>query len=155
MLRINKTALDALNCDGRYLDLRAQPFAWSVRLLAGKLAHRAIELDHAGGFQRPVGDVVTHAWMETATDRGSAARFAAELAGSSTVASADAGRSSSSIMCCRPTLRARILPARIQRRTVSGSRPTRLATSITVNIAAYYYTSVRRRTSATPLLLSQ
>ncbi|MBW3604126.1 MAG: hypothetical protein KY460_04280 [Actinobacteria bacterium] len=81
VLRINKTALDALNCDGRYLDLRAQPFAWSVRLLAGKLAHRAIELDHAGGFQRPVGDVVTHAWMETATDRGSAARFAAELAG--------------------------------------------------------------------------
>lgn len=80
-LRLNKTALDALNCDGRYLDLRSEPFEWSPRLLLGKLAHRAIELDHAGGFQRPVRDVVEHAWMETATDRGSAATFVAELGG--------------------------------------------------------------------------
>lgn len=80
-LRINKTALDALDCDGRYLDLRSQPFTWSERLLAGKLAHRAIELDHAGGFQRPVTELVTHAWMETATDRGSAATFVADLCG--------------------------------------------------------------------------
>lgn len=80
-LRINKTALDALDCDGRYLDLRTQPFAWSERLLAGKLAHRAIELDHAGGFQRPVNEIVAHAWMETATDRGSAALFVADLSG--------------------------------------------------------------------------
>jgi hypothetical protein len=80
-LRINKTALDALDCDGRYLDLRTQPFTWSERLLAGKLAHRAIELDHAGGFQRSVTDLVTHAWMETATDRGSAASFVADLCG--------------------------------------------------------------------------
>ncbi len=80
-LRLNKTALDALNCDGRYLDLRSEPFEWSPRLLLGKLAHRAIELDHAGGFQRPVRDVVAHAWMETATDRGSAADFVAELGG--------------------------------------------------------------------------
>ena len=36
-LRLNKSALDALNCDGRYLDLRAQPFEWSPRLLLGKL----------------------------------------------------------------------------------------------------------------------
>ncbi|HSK98634.1 MAG TPA: PD-(D/E)XK nuclease family protein [Euzebyales bacterium] len=80
-LRLNKSALDALNCDGRYLDLRAQPFEWSPRLLLGKLAHRAIELDHAGGFQRPVRDLVAHAWMEAATDRGSAAAFVAELGG--------------------------------------------------------------------------
>lgn len=80
-LRINKTALDALDCDGRYLDLRGQPFSWSPRLLLGKLAHRAIELDHAGGFQRPVGDVVSHAWMEAATDRGAAASFVAQLGG--------------------------------------------------------------------------
>lgn len=80
-LRLNKTALDALNCDGRYLDLRSEPFEWSPRLLLGKLAHRAIELDHAGGFQRPVRDVVEHAWMETATDRGSSATFVAELGG--------------------------------------------------------------------------
>jgi hypothetical protein len=80
-LRVNKTALDALDCDGRYLDLRTQPFTWSERLLAGKLAHRAIELDHAGGFQRPVTELVTHAWMETATDRGSAADFVADLCG--------------------------------------------------------------------------
>jgi len=40
-LRVNKTALDALDCDGRYMDLRTQPFTWSERLLAGKLAHRA------------------------------------------------------------------------------------------------------------------
>lgn len=75
ILRLNKTALDALDCDGRYLDLRAQTFAWSPRLLLGKLAHRAIELDHAGGFQRPVREVVSYAWTEAATDRGSAADF--------------------------------------------------------------------------------
>ena len=80
-LRLNKSALDALNCDGRYLDLRSRPFEWSPRLLLGKLAHRAIELDHAGGFRRPVRDLVEHAWMETATDRGSAASFVAELGG--------------------------------------------------------------------------
>lgn len=80
-LRINKTALDALDCDGRYLDMRAQPFTWSPRLLLGKLAHRAIELDHAGGFTRPVKDLVTHAWMEAASDRGSAATFVADLGG--------------------------------------------------------------------------
>lgn len=80
-LRINKTALDALDCDGRYLDLRSQAFSWSPRLLLGKLAHRAIELDHAGGFRRPVGDLVAHAWMETATDRGPAASFMADLVG--------------------------------------------------------------------------
>jgi PD-(D/E)XK nuclease superfamily len=80
-LRLNKAALDALNCDGRYLDLRSQPFEWSPRMLLGKLAHRAIELDHAGGFQRPVRDLVEHAWMETATARGSAANFVAELGG--------------------------------------------------------------------------
>lgn len=81
VLRLNKTALDALNCDGRYLDLRTRPFEWSPRLLLGKLAHRAIELDHAGGFRRPVRELVAHAWMETATDRGSAANFVAELGG--------------------------------------------------------------------------
>jgi hypothetical protein len=80
-LRLNKSALDALNCDGRYLDLRAQPFEWSPRLLLGKLAHRAIELDHAGGFQRPVHALVEHAWTEVATDRGSAAAFVSELGG--------------------------------------------------------------------------
>lgn len=80
-LRLNKTALDALNCDGRYLDLRSSPFTWSGRLLLGKLAHRAIELDHAGGFVRPVDAIVAHAWMETATDRGSAADFVASMDG--------------------------------------------------------------------------
>jgi hypothetical protein len=80
-LRLNKSALDALNCDGRYLDMRSGPFEWSPRLLLGKLAHRAIELDHAGGFRRPVHDLVAHAWMETATDRGSAANYVAELGG--------------------------------------------------------------------------
>ena len=80
-LRLNKSALDALNCDGRYLDLRSRPFEWSPRLLLGKLAHRAIELDHAGGFRRPVPDLVEHAWTETATDRSSAANFVAELGG--------------------------------------------------------------------------
>jgi hypothetical protein len=80
-LRLNKTALDALDCDGRYLDFRTQPFEWSPRLLLGKLAHRAIELDHAGGFSRPVRELVAHAWMEVATDHGAVANFVADLGG--------------------------------------------------------------------------
>lgn len=81
MLRLNKTALGALDCDGRYLDLRSQPFAWSPPMLLGKLAHRAIELDHAGGFRRAVRDVVAHTWAEAATDRGSSADFLRSLGG--------------------------------------------------------------------------
>lgn len=80
-LRLNKTALDALNCDGRYLDLQSAPFEWSPRRILGKLAHRAIELDHAGGFRRPVSAIVAHTWMEAATDHGSAADFVATLDG--------------------------------------------------------------------------
>lgn len=52
-------------------------------------------------------------------------------------------RSSSSMTCWVPILRARSLPARIQRLTVSGSRRTLLAASGTVSIVAYYNTWAR------------
>src|SRR5258706_10436721 len=48
----------------------------------------------------------------------------------------NASRSASSITCCVPTLRAMSFPSRIQRRTVSGLRPTRRAASGTVSMRA-------------------
>ena len=48
-------------------------------------------------------------------------------------------RSASSIRCCVPTFCDRRRPLRIQRRTVSGSRPTLRAASGTVSIVVYYY----------------
>lgn len=53
-------------------------------------------------------------------------------------------RSASSITCCVPTLRARNLPDRIQRRIVSGSRPARRAASGTVSTGVVYYNTPGR-----------
>lgn len=69
-LRISKSALAALDCDGRYLDLRATPFAHSPRTVLGTLAHRAIQLDTDSGRARDAGRLVRHAWDELASADG-------------------------------------------------------------------------------------
>lgn len=76
-LRLNKTALGALDCDGRYLDHRAAPFSWSLAASVGTLAHRAVTLDQAGRRRAEVGMLVDRAWANFG-DRGE--RFADHLA---------------------------------------------------------------------------
>lgn len=80
-LWLNKSKLDALDCDGRFLDQQDEPFAWSVPLLRGRMAHTAIELDHYGRRERRVEEVVAGAWERLATERGSHGDFLAELGG--------------------------------------------------------------------------
>lgn len=66
-LFLGKSSLNALVCDGRYLDQRDSPFTWSVQLAGGKLAHRAIELDQAVRRGASPDDVVARAWHEAVT----------------------------------------------------------------------------------------
>lgn len=80
-LFLGKSKLDALDCDGRFLDQRDQPFRWSVSILRGRLAHTAIELDQHGGRERRVADVVTGAWEKLATGRGGEGEFLETLGG--------------------------------------------------------------------------
>lgn len=74
-LWLSKSALDALVCDGRWLDRKASTFKVAPRMVAGSLAHRAIELDL--GSQREVlpRDVVQHAWDDLATRNDGYAAF--------------------------------------------------------------------------------
>ncbi len=76
-VRLNKTALSALDCDGRYLDHRDAPFSWSLAASVGTLTHRAITLDQAGRRTADVSTLIRRAWLNFA-DRGE--RFADHLA---------------------------------------------------------------------------
>ncbi|MPZ87787.1 MAG: hypothetical protein GEU81_06880 [Nitriliruptorales bacterium] len=80
-LLLNKTKLNALDCDGRYLDLVETPFAWSPATVLGTLAHTAIGLDQAGGQRADVSDVVALAWRELPGKGGSAGDYLAGLGG--------------------------------------------------------------------------
>lgn len=63
-IRLHKSSLAALACDGRYLDQQATPFSWSVPVLRGKLAHRAIELDWRSDRRFTARRLVDRAWQE-------------------------------------------------------------------------------------------
>lgn len=63
-LWLGKSRLDALVCDGRFLDSLEQPFAWAPRLAVGTLTHRVVELDAAGARRRDLDQLVAHAWEE-------------------------------------------------------------------------------------------
>lgn len=69
-LRLAKAALAALSCEGRYLDHLEGPFTPSPRLVAGTLAHRAVELDQAGQRRETVAAIASHAWSELADRSG-------------------------------------------------------------------------------------
>lgn len=80
-LYLSKSKLDALTCDGRYVDLVETPFAWSSPVVRGQLAHHGIEIDVAGGFQRDPAEVVRVAWERLATARGGPSEFLVSLGG--------------------------------------------------------------------------
>ncbi|MGI9017380.1 MAG: PD-(D/E)XK nuclease family protein [Euzebya sp.] len=61
---LGKTQLDALACDGRYLDLLASRFEWSRPTVRGQLVHRAIALDQHTGRTATAKDLMSHAWEE-------------------------------------------------------------------------------------------
>lgn len=72
-LHLSKGRLDALGCDGRFLDQQERPFSYSPALVRGTLAHIGIEVDTAGARARPPGEVLEHAWRRlTADDRAGA-----------------------------------------------------------------------------------
>ena len=75
-LRLHKSALAALACDGRYLDQQATPFAWNVPVFRGKLAHRAIELDWRSAREHDLERLVDRAWDELADELGVSAFLA-------------------------------------------------------------------------------
>ncbi len=72
---LGKSSLGAIVCDGRWIDQEETPFEWSPQLVGGKLAHRAIELDHAARREVPAEEVVQRAWHEFVSDVGSLADF--------------------------------------------------------------------------------
>lgn len=61
---LGKTQLDALACDGRYLDLSASRFEWSRPTVRGQLVHLATALDHHLGRTVDVRTLVGSAWEE-------------------------------------------------------------------------------------------
>lgn len=77
-LYLSKGRLDALSCDGRFVDQQDRSFAYSPAILRGTLAHAGIEIDIAGARARTPQEVLEQAWRRlTADDR--AARYAAGL----------------------------------------------------------------------------
>jgi PD-(D/E)XK nuclease superfamily len=80
-LRLNKTALDALDCEGRYLDHLQGAFSWSPATVLGSLVHAAIELDLSGRQTAEVDAVVRHAWGDFAHRGASAGEYLAGLGG--------------------------------------------------------------------------
>ena len=94
-LWLNKTALAALECDGRFLDHRRTSFSWSTATVAGQLAHTAVEIDLAGGRQRGIDEIVAFAWQQLADGPTSAGAFLATLSG----VEADALRAETASRC--------------------------------------------------------
>lgn len=80
-LVLGKSALDALDCDGRFLDRLDTAFTWNTSMLRGQLAHSAIAADHWGERRRSVAEVVDLAWQEFATRGSAAGTFLATLGG--------------------------------------------------------------------------
>lgn len=74
-LFLGKSSLNALVCDGRYLDQTESAFEWSPQLASGKLTHRALELDHATRRRETAETLVDHAWTEMVTAPGSLADY--------------------------------------------------------------------------------
>lgn len=72
VLRLSKSSLAALTCDGRFLDFTAGDFAWEVPMVRGKLAHRAIELDWRSDRRLAPQDLVERAWGDLSLERGMA-----------------------------------------------------------------------------------
>lgn len=80
-LFVSKSRLDALSCDGRYLDMEETPFAWTSAMVRGQLAHNGIEIDMAGNHTKDAGRIIAHAWEQLATSGTSAGEYLTSLGG--------------------------------------------------------------------------
>ena len=80
-LFVSKSRLDALACDGRFLDLLDDDFAWNVNVARGKLAHRAIELDWRTRRSHSAAGIVEHAWSSYVRDGDSLGEYLGQLNG--------------------------------------------------------------------------
>ncbi len=80
-LFLSKSKLDALSCDGRFVDFLEGEFTWSAPIVKGQLAHHGIEIDFAGGRQRDPAEVIDVAWERLVTSGSSAATFLESLDG--------------------------------------------------------------------------
>ncbi len=80
-LFVSKGRLDALMCDGRYVDQLDAPFEWAPPLVRGTLAHTGIEMDLAGEQSRDATAVVDYAWQQLATSGKGAGEYLASLGG--------------------------------------------------------------------------
>lgn len=70
-LWLSKGSLDALVCDGRWIDQHQTPFVAHPRMIAGTLTHRAVELDQGSRREALPDQIVTHSWDDLATRPGS------------------------------------------------------------------------------------
>ena len=75
-LWVSKSALDRLVCDGWFVERQETGFEPSSAMVAGVLAHRAIEMDQATQRTRDPRALVERAWRELATDTGKLADHA-------------------------------------------------------------------------------
>lgn len=80
-LWVNKSALSALECDGRFLDREDTPFVWTVATVRGQLAHTAVEIDTEGRRARHPDEVLSYAWDAFARRGDGAGAFLARLDG--------------------------------------------------------------------------
>lgn len=78
-LYLSKGRLDALACDGRFVDQEERPFTYSPAIVRGTLAHTGIEVDTAGGRRREPDAVLELAWRRFAGEGGPAADYVAGL----------------------------------------------------------------------------
>lgn len=120
-LWLNKSALDALDCEGRFLDRQETPFAWTAPMVRGQVAHTAIEIDTEGRRARKPDRVLAFAWGELASRSDGAGRFVAGLGG----VEADA---------LRADVRKRLLAFRECFPTLPPSAETRTEVAFTVNL---------------------
>ncbi len=78
-ITLGKTQLDALSCDGRFLDQQAAGFEWSAPTVRGQLVHRAVNLDHQTRRAQPVELLLSHAWEEFRHSGDSALDFCEDV----------------------------------------------------------------------------
>lgn len=77
-LYMSKARLDALACDGRFVDQQERPFVYSPAVVRGTLAHTGIDIDLAGARGRTPQEVLTQAWQRLVAD-DRAGRYVAGL----------------------------------------------------------------------------
>ena len=78
-ITLGKTQLDALGCDGRYLDMLSAGFEWSPATVRGQLVHGAINLDHQTTRSHSTASLLDHAWEEFRHSGDSALEFCSSL----------------------------------------------------------------------------